>query len=139
MRVPREAIDLYIDKFRMTPGGRKASCRRYTLAHRTIWDCVPITRIDLADSQYRSEKQSLYFLQRETGGLIKIGISEDVKRRMRDIERTSKSKVKILAILQNKGGKLEWDLMVHFRHLHCHGEWFRPGPDLIDFINSLKR
>lgn len=72
---------------------------------------------------------SVYFAQRTSDGLIKIGWSRSVNVRMYAV------KAKVIGAIP--GGRLV-EKVVHdrFVHLREHGEWFRPGEDLLDYIRN---
>lgn len=84
-------------------------------------------------------KKDLYFLQADNG-LIKIGISNDVDRRVVELENILKTNINILKVLQNKGS--------YENHLHKiysddniiykkQTEWFHPTHKLINFISNV--
>jgi hypothetical protein len=64
---------------------------------------------------------------------IKIGFSKDPKRRAGEI-----SGAELLAKEPGGAGR-EGELHLRFQHLRVGGEWFEPGPDLIAYINALRR
>lgn len=71
----------------------------------------------------------VYFMRREV--LIKIGYSNDPDRRAVALGAT---------LLAKMSGDSKSESLLHrkFQHLWVHGEWFRPGGDLIAFINHLR-
>lgn len=72
-----------------------------------------------------------YFMRHETN--IKIGYSKDPRKRALALAGTQ-----ILA--KEPGAKQrESELHLKFDHLRIHGEWFEPGPDLMDYIASLRQ
>lgn len=76
----------------------------------------------------------VYFaVSNEGGPHIKIGLSEDVPRRMKEIKCTA------LATIRrpyNKALDLEQRLHAHFAESRRHGEWFMPTPELISLIEE---
>jgi len=72
----------------------------------------------------------VYFVR--FGDRIKIGFSTNVKTRMKAVPHD--------AILATMPGTPAVESRMHkrFAHLRITGEWFRPGPDLMAFIDSLK-
>lgn len=79
----------------------------------------------------------VYFIQGESGGLVKIGVANDPEKRRVELQRTSPVPLKILA--RERGGTArERDLHLQFADLRAHGEWFSPAPRLLDYISSLK-
>ena len=71
------------------------------------------------------------------GDLIKIGFTNDLKRRLKTLRATSPVPLKVLCVI--RGGKLrETAFHETFAHLRAHGEWFRPAPELLAYIAILK-
>jgi hypothetical protein len=72
-----------------------------------------------------------YFVQGEMTGLIQIGKGVRPECRVRDLQGASPDKLKLLGITRrySKSG-----LHHRFRHLRAHNEWFRPEPELLNFI-----
>ncbi len=82
----------------------------------------------------------VYFVS--TGnGLIKIGTTINFYNRMRDLRYTHKSPLKLLGFMPG-GLAEEQEVHQQFRHLRIdnawHAELFHPGPDLMEFIESLE-
>jgi hypothetical protein len=78
---------------------------------------------------------SVYFIQAETGGPIKIGYAADELKRFQNIQ-TSHHETLVLrhAIL----GDIETERSIHkrFRQWRIRGEWFFPGPELAKFARA---
>lgn len=72
-----------------------------------------------------------YFVQGEQGGNIKIGVSKDPDRRVRDMQTGSPERLVLLGTL---GEDQEQELHARFTHLRQHGEWFSPAPELVSFL-----
>jgi len=72
---------------------------------------------------------SVYFAQRRSGGLIKIGWSTGVHSRMIALR---------TRLLGSMPGRRKEELAVHerFKHLRAKGEWFRPDAELLEFIRT---
>lgn len=79
----------------------------------------------------------VYFIQGETNPLIKIGIASDLNSRLSGIQTGNPDRLKVLATIP--GGKEE-EKIIHnkFSHLRIRGEWYKPEPDLLSYIHSLK-
>ncbi len=78
----------------------------------------------------------IYFAQQESKiGPIKIGCALNPKKRLTEIQLLSPV---ILTILKTIPGSInkERGIHYHFRHLHSHGEWFKPEKELLDFIEN---
>jgi hypothetical protein len=75
----------------------------------------------------------IYFIQAKSGGLIKIGFSIDLKRRLRTLQSHSPLPLKIVGSMD---GSLEMEKEIHgkFNKTRERGEWFYPSEKLIKFI-----
>ena len=71
-----------------------------------------------------------YFL--ESGGLIKIGSTNNVARRMYHIAGQSPLPINLLGTCLADEKDLH-DLFASFRH---HGEWFIPSPEIMEYIEA---
>lgn len=72
----------------------------------------------------------VYFARREQ--LIKIGISVELRNRMRSVATSTLATEPGLLMRENQ-------LKQQFHHLLAVGrEWFHPGPDLIAYVNGLR-
>lgn len=82
----------------------------------------------------------VYFVQHETGGLIKIGVSTHVPTRLRDLNAMSHDPRYVVLAAMAGAGTL-YERMFHdlFADIRMHGEWFRPESALLDFIEEVKR
>ena len=80
----------------------------------------------------------LYFVQGTVSGNIKIGWTESFRERFKSICSNSSDVVVCLATTEDS--RDTWlELNSRFRHLRDHGEWFKPGQDLLDYIAALPR
>jgi hypothetical protein len=81
---------------------------------------------------------SLYFIQAESG-LIKIGQSENPHARLKALQQGTAETLALLKIIPPSPTRLtERQIHQKFQHLRVRGEWFRPGPELIDFIGGAQ-
>jgi hypothetical protein len=95
------------------------------------------------DITKKIDTQDLYFL-RDVNNSIKIGISNDVIKRISDLSSSMRQRIDIIRVINN-GGKFERLLHRKFDHLRekrvqkvdGYTEWFAPEKDLIDFISSF--
>lgn len=77
----------------------------------------------------------VYFI--ESGGLIKIGFTENLKSRLATL--TSDSSHPIDTLLVVWGPKsLEAKFHEKFSSTREHGEWFHKSPELLSFIEELR-
>ena len=89
-----------------------------------------------SDRRAQRHASDVYFIRGVTTGLIKIGSSTDVRRRLAAHQSLSPDNIEIVGVLPGGGASLEKRLHRRFRTLANHGEWFRPGNELIDFIRT---
>jgi hypothetical protein len=80
----------------------------------------------------------VYFLQENGTGAIKIGTSKHLKKRIDELARELPSESTLLATADG-WRETEWVLQRRFRHARIRGEWFRPVPELLEYIASLKK
>ncbi|MFG1302687.1 GIY-YIG nuclease family protein [Xanthobacter autotrophicus] len=73
-----------------------------------------------------------------SNGAIKIGYTTDLARRMSNLWYAVPGGVTVLATLVGTPDAEQW-LHLKFSHLKISGEWFRPDPSLMSFIEEVKR
>lgn len=78
---------------------------------------------------------SIYFIQKSGDDLIKIGYTHDINLRLKQLQRGAPGSFTLLAVIEG-GPIVESYLHQKFDHLNEWGEWFRPGQELLEFINS---
>lgn len=81
------------------------------------------------------EEGFVYFIT--DGDAIKIGHATNVKKRLSSLQ---SGHSKRLTVLTTVSGCVmsEYSLHQRFAHLRISGEWFRPEPELADFIRELR-
>lgn len=83
----------------------------------------------------KAEDPGIYVLRSSETGLVKIGKSTNLTRRIADLQRMNASRLELVAYCScaNPGFAEE---ILHFRLAHCrqHGEWFRAS--LEDVLNA---
>lgn len=83
-----------------------------------------------ASKQAGKHPPVVYFMKRER--LIKIGTSTNLKPRAVALG--------ALVMATTPGGRtVEGEHHKRFAHLHVFGEWFEPGPDLLEYIDALRK
>jgi Meiotically up-regulated gene 113 len=95
------------------------------------------------DITKKIDTQDLYFLRDENNS-IKIGISNDVIKRILELSSAMRQRIDIIRVINN-GGKYERLLHRKFDHLRekriekvdGYTEWFAPEKELIDFISNF--
>lgn len=80
-------------------------------------------------------KWHVYFASASDGS-VKIGTSNDPKRRLRQLSRDTGLRLRLLSTIDCRGRRsaylLEQRLLLHFRLLRRHGEWFTPDDELME-------
>lgn len=79
------------------------------------------------------ENGSVYFVQGEHGGPIKIGSADHAESRVRTLQVGSPVPLVLLGTMPG-GERKERELHKRFAHLRMHSEWFRPDADLLAVI-----
>lgn len=72
----------------------------------------------------RRPPQDLYVVQRPDG-MVKIGISQDLTKRIENLECSGGHKLKLLLMVKKGGAKLEQVLHTRFADKRTVGEWFQ--------------
>lgn len=75
----------------------------------------------------------IYFVQRLDGGPIKIGTTIRLSVRLKQLEATCGHPLKVLGIVDGSFAD-ERALHQRFDYSCVGGEWFQPGPKLLEFI-----
>lgn len=84
----------------------------------------------------RQIQQRVYFIQSGDCGPIKIGIAEDAKTRMRQMQTGCPDPLRLLGTLPGGAGR---EAALH-RHLSAHrvrGEWFSPTAEVLAFVPGV--
>lgn len=88
------------------------------------------------DPRARSrEYGTIYFIS--DGEFIKIGFAEDWHSRLKDLQVANARRLTPLLVLEG-GGRMEKHLHWLFRAYRVAGEWFRPAPELLAYIEERK-
>ena len=82
--------------------------------------------------EYKTSKH-VYFIQGKLTGLIKIGQSEAPETRMEGLQTGSPDILVLLGSVPCTDFK-EGEIHRTFGAFKAHGEWFKPVPELLDFI-----
>ena len=83
----------------------------------------------------------VYFAQIDPpAGLVKIGFSLHVSRRLRELRSAGVPPFRLLLFLRSEAPrKLELEMQRRFEKLRVGGEWFRFGQELSEFVEEEKR
>jgi hypothetical protein len=90
------------------------------------------------DAHYIAPKERdglVYFVQAGPRGPIKVGWSQDVERRIAELQTANAAK---LVLLGTVSGTLETEAALHarFSHLRLEAEWFRNSPEIHEFLRE---
>lgn len=81
----------------------------------------------------------VYFIQEPVNHHIKIGVSENVKSRLKALQTSSPFPLKILcSVRETTLGMSETQVHKKFENLRVQGEWFKYGEELKNFIDMFK-
>ena len=88
------------------------------------------------EPQWISSDPHVYFVQGEFTGLIKIGFTNNPKKRWTELGAQASEPIRFLATLK---GDMDDEKKLHlrFKQARVHGEWFLPNEELLRFINSI--
>lgn len=78
----------------------------------------------------------VYFLENSTQGLLKVGVSLDVQRRLREIQRDGVGEIHLLGDIPG-GFTIERVLHELFGDWRVHGEWFTFTPEIRGTVASI--
>jgi excisionase family DNA binding protein len=128
IRIPAAALDGFAAQI---PGGRYAPKPK---RQRRI---KPLSRINEIRKSLpktaRDESGFVYFIQAESGGLIKIGTALDPLVRLVNLQSGSPLRLVVLGCLRG-GRTLERALHREFANHHRHFEWFEANAAIVEFI-----
>ena len=92
-----------------------------------VWHIIAVTEEDT---------QELYFIQAGEDGPIKIGISQDAKRRLSGLQTAHHEELRLLGSIP--GGRRAEEFMHQlFVAQKLRGEWFKSDPVLLSFIEDF--
>lgn len=84
----------------------------------------------------RHGRQSrVYFIQEGEDGPIKIGVSQNVPARLKDLQTSHASSLRLLHTIPGTYAD-EQRLHSSFDHLRIQNEWFLPAPELLSWISQ---
>ena len=87
----------------------------------------------------KGDIMDIYFIQIGNDGPIKIGRTRDVGKRIRSLQTGHHRELKVVHVESPpKGESLRAERQFHstFKDLRIRGEWFRPGPAILDYIGK---
>lgn len=99
-------------------------------------NCLHKTFTDIKNCQKDKNTLDIYFFQSKLNGLIKIGVSGNYKRRLKQLEMAQGCDLVPLCIIKGRQ-QIEAELHKMFDEYREKGEWFTPGEKLLTFIEKL--
>lgn len=83
------------------------------------------------------KEKTLYAIAAPSAGLVKIGVTTDLLKRVKDIAFGSPVPVFLVASCGPVAAGDERAVHHHFRHLWSHSEWFRHDAEIEDFCRAM--
>jgi hypothetical protein len=80
----------------------------------------------------------IYFVQQDGGGPIKIRLAKDVLKRLDGLLNASSCELSLLAVMPGDAA-VERQMHQRFAKHHIRGEWFRPHPEIVGFIDGVPK
>lgn len=80
------------------------------------------------------QHSGVYFIRRSGDGAIKIGYSRDVARRIGALQTGCPDNLTLAGLMTGGTKADEWNLQQRFRALSIRGEWFKPTPELLEYV-----
>lgn len=124
--------------------GPDPSTPLYGVLSTGLWQSFQIHgRVEVTSVRYDAdyvplqEREGLvYFIQAGTEGAIKVGWTQNVDRRIAELQTANAQKLVLLATLP---GTMETEASLHarFSHLRLEAEWFRNSHEIHDFLRDL--
>lgn len=87
-------------------------------------------------SEFIIQTRYVYFIEGMGTNLIKIGTSENPERRLKELQYSSPSKLRLITKIRGDTSK-EAELHCKFAKYRKHGEWFEKNVELLDFIINI--
>jgi len=80
----------------------------------------------------------IYFIS--NGNRIKIGITKNIKRRLKDLQTGNANNLRLIAEeYSDNDAKRELNLHLKFAKDRLVGEWFYPSKQLLKYINKISK
>jgi hypothetical protein len=83
------------------------------------------------------DADGVYFVYAEALGLMKIGVSANIKRRLRQIQTTCPARLTVFQVCEGCAG-VEHEFHLAFAHLRSHGEWFFATQEMLDRLRDMR-
>lgn len=79
----------------------------------------------------------VYFVQEADNGAIKIGYADWPKKRLKELQVGNPRELRIIGLLLTDDHREESRMHRRFAAHRLRGEWFRPAPELVEFIDNM--
>ena len=90
--------------------------------------------VEVKEQPKNTGEKDVYFIQGQDTKRIKIGISDDVQRRLKAIQ--ASEPLKLLGVIKEGGKALEAELHKRFAHIRIYNEWFQSNTELLEYIRT---
>lgn len=90
--------------------------------------------VNLSDYKMPEKKQYLYLFEAIGTGLVKVGITCDIKSRASHILCANAVEVRLIGVMEAPEGKKDEDALKELlceKGLHAHGEWFKDCEEVL--------
>jgi hypothetical protein len=110
---------------------------RETETFRQILLLSGLGTLPLVSEPSQAESSFVYFIRQGEKGPIKIGFAADPQKRKQQLQTSSSDTLHTLLVLP---GTFQTEAHYHarFATLRLRGEWFRPEPELLEFIEKTR-
>lgn len=80
----------------------------------------------------------IYFLIEDIeNGFVKVGHSENPPERIGQLQQGNPRKLQLIATI-DASDTLEYQIKAEFRKFHIRGEWYRPDPEVFEYIRNIQ-
>ena len=109
---------------------------RHGLVDRVHGHVVSFPHAELIDAAAYEGRRYVYFIRIGEDGPIKIGLTDDVKRRLEQLQTAHPDALRVIACVPGDR-RLEAHLHQRFSAERISGEWFHPSSSLISLAGML--
>jgi len=92
--------------------------------------------IEIEENKKIIKKHYIYFIRESDRERVKIGLSENPKKRIKALQTSSPTKLDLLKVIEGDETK-EYYLHNKFKDYHIKGEWFLLSHELLNYIKTL--
>ena len=92
--------------------------------------------IDSCEEKYLKSLHFIYFVQDTVLKYIKIGYTNNIKRRIKDLQVGNPHKLELIAQI-NGGKNKEERLHKKFDKYNIRNEWFEPNEEILKYISEI--